>query len=284
VAAEAGLDRPLNELYATWADYDNDGNLDLLITTGTYFGPPANYGSDNVMFHNNGDGTFTSVEIGGPLRDGVKRDAPTWVDYDHDGFLDFFIACGNGTAEPNYLYHNNLPATGNANHWLKVRLAGKASNSMGVGAKVRVTATVGGKTVTQLRQITVPGSVTQEDYLAHFGLGDATKVDTLRIEWPSGIVQEWKDVAVDQHLTKVESQNPPPPLAPQITASGHATDGMFQATVTYAATKLLCVLEASTNLAQWTKLSVRTNTTGTMQFDDPGATNRPERFYRVVVP
>jgi len=93
-------------------------------------------------------------------------------------------------------------------------------------------------------------------------------------------------VAVDQHLTKVESQNPDPdPLQPpQVTASGHAADGTFQATVACAATDVLCVFEASTNLVQWTKLSVRTNTTGTMQFDDAGATNRPARFYRVMVP
>jgi hypothetical protein len=284
VATVAGVDRPLNGGFPVWADYDNDGDLDLLIVSFGYMNFPQRYGNDSVLFRNNGDGTFTSVEIGSPLRDGVRKFAYTWVDYDHDGFLDLFLSCGFGTAEPNYLYRNNLPATGNTNHWLKVRLVGKASNSMGVGAKVRVTATIGGKTVTQLRQITVPGSLTEEDYLAHFGLGDATKVDTLRIEWPSGIVQELTDVAVDQHLTKVESQNPNPLQPPQITASGHAADGTFQATVTCAATNLLCVFEASTNLVQWTKLSVRTNTTGTVQFDDPGATNRPARFYRVVVP
>ena len=61
-------------------------------------------------------------------------------------------------------------------------------------------------------------------------------------------------------------------------------DGTFQATVTCAATNAVCVLEASTNLVQWTKLSVRANTTGTVQFEDSGATNRPARFYRVVVP
>ena len=55
--------------------------------------------------------------------------------------------------------------------------------------------------------------------------------------------------------------------------------------MTCAATNnVLCVLEASTNLVQWTKLSVRTNTNGTVLFDDPGATNWPERFYRAVVP
>jgi hypothetical protein len=285
VAVAAGVDRPLNELYPAWADYDNDGDLDLLILCSEHWNPPQRYGKDSVLFQNNGDGTFTSVEIGSPLRDGVRKVFYTWVDCDHDGFLDLFLSCGNGTAEPNYLYRNNLPATGNANHWLKIRLVGKASNSMGVGAKVRVTATIGGKPVTQLRQITVPGSLTEEDYVAHFGLGDATKVDTLRIEWPSGIVQELTDVAVDQkpYLTVRETQNPNP-QPPEITASGHAADGTFQVTATCADMNFLCVLEASTNLVQWTKLSVRTNTTGTMQFDDPGATNRPARFYRVLVP
>ena len=74
------------------------------------------------------------------------------------------------------------------------------------------------------------------------------------------------------------------PRQPAFTTFGHAADGAFQATVTCAATNFLCVLEASTNLVQWTKLSVRANTTGTVQFDDPGATNRPARFYRVMVP
>jgi hypothetical protein len=81
-----------------------------------------------------------------------------------------------------------------------------------------------------------------------------------------------------------ETQNPDPLKPPQFTASGRATSGTFQATVTCAATNAVCVLEASTNLVQWTKLSVRANTTGTMQFVDPGATNRPVRFYRVLVP
>ena len=285
VAAAAGVDRPLNGTYPYWADYDNDGDLDLLILCSGRWGSPQRYGNESVLFQNNGDGTFTSVEMGSPLRDGVMKAYYTWVDYDNDGFLDLFLSCGIGTAEANYLYRNNLPTTGNTNHSLKVRLVGKASNSMGVGAKVRVTAMIRGKVVQQLRDISVPGSITQEDYLAHFGLGDATNVTTLRIEWPSGIVQELKDVAVDRkpYLTVIETQNPLP-LPLQFTASGRAADGRFQATVTCEATNALCVLEASTNLVRWTKLSVRANTTGTMQFDDPGATNRPARFYRVVVP
>jgi hypothetical protein len=282
VAAAAGVDRPLNALFATWVDYDNDGNLDLLITTGTYYNPPQNYGSTNVMFHNNGDGTFTSVEIGSPLRDGVRRVVPTWVDYDRDGFLDFFLACGNASGERNYLYRNNLPAAGNTNHWLNVRLAGKASNSMGVGAKVRATATVRGKVVQQLRDITVPGSVTQEDYLAHFGLGDATNVTTLRIEWPSGIVQEIPNVAADQFLTVVESQGYPG-ACPSFTGATQDASGL-QLTFTEPEAGFRYVIEASNDLVHWTKLKACTSTGGTAQFTDPATTNQTRRFYRLQVP
>ncbi len=260
-----------------WGDYDNDGWLDLFYTT--YHGNPAD--TPNKLFHNNRDGTFTQILTGSPVWDGGRRYAPSWTDYDNDGFLDLFIAVGDAVPERNLVYRNN----GNTNHWVKVKLDGRASNRSGIGARVRAQATINGQTFWQMREISCENAYAgQNGLLAHFGLGDATKVDTLRVEWPSGIVQEWKDVAVDQHLTKVESQNPPPPLAPQITASGHAADGTFQATVTYADTNFLCVFEASTNLVQWTKLSVRTNTTGTIQFDDPGATNRPARFYRVLVP
>jgi hypothetical protein len=288
VAPAAGVNRPLNAWYSIWGDYDNDGDLDMFVScSDMYYPDRPKQGNDNVLFRNNGDGTFTSIDVGSPIHDGNRDMEPSWADYDNDGFLDLFISAGNGLSETNYLYRNNLNAAGNTNHWLKVKLQGQASNRAGVGAKVRVKATIRGQAVWQLRQIEAPGTpdTQNQGFLAHFGLGDATKVDTLRIEWPSGIVQELRDVAADQtpYLTVLETQNLPLP-PPEITASGRAADGTFQAAATYATLNVLCVLEASTNLVQWAKLSVRTNTTGTVQFDDPGATNRPARFYRVVVP
>jgi len=95
---------------------------------------------------------------------------------------------------------SRLSSMGNANNWLKVKLVGKASNSMGVGAKLRVEARIGANTVRQLRPMMAPLLGGHQAFTAHFGLGDAAKVDTLRIEWPSGIVQELKDVAVNQQL------------------------------------------------------------------------------------
>ncbi len=136
----------------------------------------------------------------------------------------------------------------------------------------------------QLRDITVPGSVTQEDHLAHFGLGDATNVTTLRIEWPSGIVQELPNVAANQFLTVVESQSYANTNAIPEFISAARLAGRTELSFTEPATNACYVLEASTNLVNWTKLMARTSVGGTTNYTDTGATNYTKRFYRLLVP
>jgi hypothetical protein len=104
--------------------------------------------------------------------------------------------------------------------------------------------------------------------LAHFGVGDADEVDTLRIEWPSGIVQELKNVTANQQLTVTES----PRLVPQ-------GIGAF---------KIQCWInqvfdvQASTDLATWSDVATVTNTTGTLVFEDAEAGQHASRYYRVA--
>jgi len=132
------------------------------------------------------------------------------VDYDNDGFLDLFVTNGGfwaqnngGALLTNFLYRNN----GNSNNWLTIKLVGTISNRSAIGAKVRVQARIRGKTMWQVRQIFGGDSQSNEQpHDAHFGLGDATNVDLVRIEWPSGIVQTMTNVAVKQFLTVVEHQ------------------------------------------------------------------------------
>jgi hypothetical protein len=100
---------------------------------------------------------------------------------------------------PNHLYQNNSPAVGNTNHWLKVKLNGQASNRSGIGAKIRVKATIAGRDLWQMREMTGNGySQTCPGLVAHFGLGDAAKADIVRVEWPSGNVPELTDVTAGQ--------------------------------------------------------------------------------------
>jgi enediyne biosynthesis protein E4 len=166
---------PVTPFHAVWGDYDNDGYLDLLATRGL---------GATVLYHNSGDGQFTKVTTGSIIADGVNGRACAWIDIDNDGFLDAWIARTLG--EHNNLYRNN----GNSNAWLTVKLEGRTSNRSAIGAKVRVKAKIRGQSTWQLRQITA------EDLNAHFGLGTATNIDVLRIEWPwpSGINQEFTNL------------------------------------------------------------------------------------------
>ena len=130
-----------------------------------------------------------------------------------------------------------------------------------------------------MRQMGAPPWCTE--LVVHFGLGDATNVDLVRVEWPSGLVQELRDVAPNQLLTITEHQEGVT-NAPSLTAA-KAAGGPAQLTLT-GQTNLLYVFEASTNLVQWAKLAVRTNLTGKADYTDSAATNYSQRYYRGVAP
>ena len=218
-------------------------------------------------------GWFTRQNVGGPTS--LVGGGLCWGDYNNDGFLDILVTYGPGTR--NSLFRHN----GNTNHWLKVKLDGRASNRSGIGAKVRVNATIGGRTFWQMRELSGQGSYGVDNGLiAHFGLGDATNVTTLRIEWPSGIVQELQNVATNQVLTVVEHQEGVT-ISP-IMAASKSGDGKVQLSVT-GQTNQLYAFEASTDLEQWTKIAVRTNLTGMVEFTPPTSSGL-RQFYRVLLP
>ena len=191
-----------------------------------------------------------------------------WADYDNDGFFDLFVGDQRGS---NKLYRNN----GNSNSWLEVQCAGTASNRSGIGTKVRVNAFYRGANRRQLREITGgDGLGNSQPLLAHFGLGDATNIDTVRIEWPSGIVQEFQNVAAKQFLTVTE----PPQLR-----SAAISNGIFQLT-SQGGRGFQYALQASSNLVNWETVAMLsvTNISGAAPFADPAATNFTRRFYRAV--
>ncbi|MGH2443483.1 MAG: CRTAC1 family protein, partial [Chloroflexota bacterium] len=84
LADSAGVSHPgARATSATFVDFDNDGHSDLYV--GIAYGP-------NVLYHNNGDGTFTDVTQKSGLGDGGRTTSTAWADYDGDGFLDVFVA------------------------------------------------------------------------------------------------------------------------------------------------------------------------------------------------
>jgi hypothetical protein len=244
-----------------WGDYDNDGWIDLFVGN--------NQGDLNVLYRNRGDGTFEVDSDSALSAEGGASLGTAWGDYDNDGFLDLFVANAGPNGDvfgesDNFLYRND----GNTNRWLLVKLIGSVSNRSAIGTKVRVKASIGGRIVEQLREVSGSG---QNDLRAHFGLGDAATVETLRIEWPSGIMQELRGVAANRILRVVE----PPRLAMtepgSIAVYGRGDESGFR-------------IEVSTDLRDWTTLgglNVKGSASGWFTFADGG--DQPVRYYRAVV-
>jgi len=254
-----------------WVDYDNDGFLDLFV---------VNEGLKNRLYHNNGDGTFLSVTQGNIVTDIASSVGCSWGDYDNDGFLDLFVANGALTGrQNNFLYHNN----GNSNHWIKVRCVGTLSNRSAIGAIVRAKALIGGAVRWQMRQISGgDGWLSQNSLEVSIGFGNATNIDLLRIEWPSGIIQEFHDVIVDQTLIVEE---------PSQIQSFAIVGGGFELTLkgggrdTFGRHRAYDI-ETSGDLVGWSVLTnvVVTNANGTAIVRDhsPAAANRSYRARRSV--
>jgi hypothetical protein len=195
---------------SAWGDYDNDGDLDLFVSNG-FSQDPGERLSD-FLYANNGDGTFTRVQSGPVAAHEGWSYGAAWGDFDGDGDLDLGVARCFGNDENNSIYRN----TGTPNNWLSVECRGTRANRSAVGAKVRVKATIGGQAVWQLREIaTQTGACGQSQLAAHFGVGDATVVDSLIVQWPRGGVEVRTGLPVNQSMSVVESGSDVPGNAPR---------------------------------------------------------------------
>ena len=248
-----------------WADYDNDGWLDLFVTASGLI-DSAEPGRKSMLYHNNGNGSFTKITSGSLVNDVNWSEGGIWGDYDNDGFMDLFVANGGFAGnQANSLFRNN----GNTHGWLKLKLIGTISNRAAIGAKVRVKATIGGKSFWQMREISGgDGFLSQNDIRPNFGLGDARVAEIVRIEWPSGLVQELHDVAPKQFLTITE------PARLQVLGPGAFRVQSWKG--------MTFEVQASTDLKQWSPVNTVTNLTGALEFTDPDAANHLRRFYRAV--
>ncbi len=189
-------------LASAWGDYNNDGYLDLFV------GNDGDYDSGyrSRLYINNADGTF-SKETSTILVDSADfARGAAWADVDSDGNLDIMV----GREGQNRLFKNN----GSDNNFLNVQLTGNTSNTAAIGAIVRVKANIDGQNMWQMRDVSAQtGYGSHNSFRLHFGLGDATNVDSLKIEWPgTGNVDVYTDVAANQFVSYSEqtSTNTPP--------------------------------------------------------------------------
>ena len=206
VTREAGLSVSLLP-WVGWgnafADLDNDGWLDVVEANGHVYPQVdplptgAKYLEPNNVFLNEKNGTFcdASALTGSAIsRLGAWRSVVTG-DLFNDGNIDAIFSDIDGA--PVVLRNQGVPNT----HWVSFELSGTKSNRLAIGARLKIVA--GG--VTQTEEIHSGGSyISQHDLRVHFGLAQATKVDSVEIRWPSGKVETIKDLAADKFYAVLE--------------------------------------------------------------------------------
>jgi len=267
---------------AIWTDYDNDSDIDLYITKCQAGAPPGHVNRTNLLYRNNGDGTFTETAAAAGLADNAQSWATVFEDFDNDGDFDAFVvnhdeanrlyrnngdgtftdviessgidaadlaAFENSSGDFNndgfvdifaqldqaiYLGHGDLTFTGidvpvtpgaigdlngdgwldvfrlgeawinqpGVNHWLKVALIGMQGNRNGIGSRIEIHGAWG----RQVREVRAGQSYTPMSSLnVHFGLGSFDRIDSLVVQWPSGVRTILRDLPSDTLLVVAEA-------------------------------------------------------------------------------
>ena len=203
----------------TFLDYDNDGDLDLVLATGVDYADEVPYTANTTGFaddpmrlwRNDGSGRFTEVaQQEGLTATGVGTGLAAF-DLEPDGDLDLLVVHNSGRP---VLYRNdtNRPGQMGPNRWLQLRLEGTVSNRQGVGARITVTPRAAAP---DRRLVQVLGGsnnyLGQNEAIAHFGLGlDLDHIATVQIEWPSGARQTLNEAPTNRRLFVIEPVPPAP--------------------------------------------------------------------------
>lgn len=227
VGAAAGVADASQTWSSAWADYDNDGDMDVFI------GASSSSTGSHKFYRNNGDGTFTNITAGSGFDNyaanmGIENQP---VDFNNDGWVDVYglgglIMFNNGdmtftastapvyagaTGDLNHdgyidivsgysIYYNNV----DTNNYLTVSLVGTQSNKQGIGARITIYSALG----SQIRDVRSGEAFSSMQTLnAHFGLGQDTEIVYLSVCWPSGTEDIIETPAINSHLVITEGMS-----------------------------------------------------------------------------
>jgi ASPIC/UnbV protein/type IX secretion system substrate protein/VCBS repeat protein len=233
VSALAGINvTPIQSWSSAIADFDNDGDMDILIGSNGSAG--HKFFKNKVDTTNNVEEPFENVTSGsGWDTDNTDNRDYVAYDFDNNGFIDVFSTGGRimfnqgdmTFSSTSYPALNMGPigdlnndgfldvqngntiryAVPNGNHWIKVGLKGTESNSNGIAARVEIYGAWG----KQMRDIrSGEGFEFMSSLNAHFGIGSATEIDQLVITWPSGTIDVINNPTVDSMVTVNEGAFP----------------------------------------------------------------------------
>ncbi len=180
VTTKAGLDVVLITMGSNFGDFDNDGFLDMYLGTGD---PSLGSLVPNRMFKNVGGKRFSDITSSSGTGNLQKGHGVACGDWDADGNVDVFIEMGGAVSGDKY--HNILfQNPGHENNWVNVKLVGQKTNKLAIGARLKLV-TNGPSPQTIFRHISSGSSFGGNPMEQLIGIGNATSIDTLEIEWPT---------------------------------------------------------------------------------------------------
>jgi len=176
-----------------WGDYDNDADIDAIIVSDSTY--TLRY------YENDGKGNFTGRKAGELGAINKHQSGGSVGDYNNDGALDVFIP---GPRKNSSLLQNKLS---NRNNWTKLKLQGISSNKSAIGAKIWLSIKIKDRKVVQRRTVSASDTYFGHNALIqHFGLNTSTKVEDLLVFWPTGKLEMFKNIKINQFNTLIEGK------------------------------------------------------------------------------
>ena len=188
-----------------WGDYDNDGDMDMFVTQ-AYVPPGFTQKLTNKFFKNllmeTGTASFEKITSGDIVNDSGYSYGFAWGDYDKDGDLDIAVANTFSENQKNALYKNNNQ---NGNKYITIKCTGTLTNRSAIGTRVRVKTVINGNPVWQMREVEGQSGYCGQNLILHFGLGNASVIDSIKVEWPAGGNQFFTNIPVNRSVTVTEN-------------------------------------------------------------------------------
>ncbi len=205
ITQSARLDLPLLAMGVNYGDIDNDGFPDMYIGTGD---PDFQTLIPNRMFRNDEGLAFQDVTTSAGVGHLQKGHGIAFGDLDNDGDQDVYAVMGgaySGDVFQNAMFLN----PGNDNNWVTIRLQGVTANRSAIGARLRLETTTPDGRQTVHKLLGSGGSFGANSLQQEIGLGRATRIDSLTIEWPGASTQVFTDIEINQTLLIVEGEPEP---------------------------------------------------------------------------